>query len=218
MGVKIPHKKTKSYKFRLYPNKEQRQEMQTHLWHSKNLWNEMLDITKRQYRDFQKFPSKGSLQIISKNSGLHSQVAQDIGIRLHNGIWRYVNFLKKKKETNAKGLKSDKIKRAGFPRFKNINRVKSLHYPQSGFSLNEKKLKVSPFGEINIKKHREMKGETKTLTLKKEASGKWYAIFTAEEEPKPISENNGTEVGIDLGLINFAVFSDGKTIKNLKRN
>jgi putative transposase len=124
-----------------------------------------------------------------------------------------VDFLKKKKEMNAKGSKTDKIKRAGFPRFKNIDRVKSLHYPQSGFCLKEK-LKVSPFGEINIKKHREMKGKIKTLTLKKEPSGKWYAIFTAEEEPKPISENNGTQVGIDLGLINFAVFSDGKTIKN----
>jgi len=209
-------KKTRSYKFRLYPNREQRQEMETHLWLSKNLWNEMLDISKRQYRDFGMFPSIGSLQIISKNSGLHSQVAQDIGIRLNSGIWRYVNFLKKKKETKTKNLKTDKIKRAGFPRFKNITRVKSLHYPQSGFSLKEKKLKVSPFGEINIKKHREIQGKIKTLTLKKEPSNKWYAIFTAEAEPEPIAENNGTKIGVDLGLINFAVFSDGKTIHNPK--
>jgi len=211
---KRSHKRIRSYKFRLYPNQEQRQEMQTHLWLSKNLWNEMLDTTKRQYRDFGMFVSKGSLQIISKNSGLHSQVAQDIGIRLYNGIWRYADFQKKKKEMETKGLKTDKIKRVGFPRFKSINRVKSLHYPQSGFSLKEKKLTVSPFGEVNIKKHREIQGRIKTLTLKKESSGKWYAIFTVEEESKPMVDNNGTQVGIDLGLINFAVFSDGKIIKN----
>jgi putative transposase len=116
--------------------------------------------------------------------------------------------LKAKIRRKKAGLKG------GFPRFKSVDRVKSLHYPQSGFSLKSKKLKVSPFGEINIKKHREIQGKIKTFTLKKESSGKWYAIFTAEEEAKPIAENNGTQVGIDLGLINFAVFSNGKTIKN----
>jgi putative transposase len=93
--------------------------------------------------------------------------------------------------------------------------MKSLHYPQyeTGFWL-DKKLKVTPFGEIAIKKHREIKGRIKTLAFKKESSGKWFAIFTAEQE-KPIpKENKGVAVGIDLGLRTFATLSDGMRINN----
>ena len=194
-------KTTRTWKFRLYPSKAQAKAMQTHLWLSKNLWNDGLELAKQLYTGYQKFPTRNTYQEISKNSGLYSQAAQDVFIRLDLAI-------KAKLRRKKAGLKG------GFPRFKSMDRVKSLHYPQAGFSLNGKKLKVTPFGEINIKKHREVEGKIKTLTLKKEASGKWYAILTAETDIKPVPKNNGSEVGIDLGLINFAVLSDGTTIKN----
>ena len=89
---------------------------------------------------------------------------------MHTGFWRYVK-LRKAGSTKA-----------GFPRFKSIDRMKSLHYPQAGFSLGEK-LKVTPFGEISIRRHREIKGTIKTLTIKREASGKWFACFAVEETP-----------------------------------
>ncbi|MBI3412755.1 MAG: IS200/IS605 family element transposase accessory protein TnpB, partial [Candidatus Aenigmarchaeota archaeon] len=84
-----------------------------------------------------------------------------------------------------------------------------------GFKLG-RKLKVTPFGEISIKKHREIEGKVKTLTLKKESSGKWFATFCVEQERKESRINNGKKVGIDLGLMKFAVLSDGKVIKNPK--
>jgi putative transposase len=109
-------------------------------------------------------------------------------------------------------LKKKGIK-CGFPRFKSIDRMKSLHYPQFGFSLEEK-LKVTPFGEVAIKKHGEIQGQIKTLTLKREASGKWFAIFTAEEKKPTPKENKGDAVGIDLGLKTFATLSNGIKIEN----
>ena len=194
-------KTARAWKFRLYPTKAQAKEMQTHLWFSKNLWNDGLELAKQLYADHQKFPTRNTYQEISKNSGLYSQAAQDVFIRLDLAI-------KAKLRRKKAGLKG------GFPRFKSMDRMKSLHYPQSGFSLNGKKLKVTPFGEINIKKHRELEGNIKTLTLKKEAAGKWYAIFTSETDVKPVPKNNRSVVGMDLGLINFAVLSDGTVIKN----
>ena len=192
----------KAYKFRLYPNKIQRQEMQTHLWLSKNLWNDMLELTKQMYADYERFPSMNALNELAKTSGLYSQTSQDIFRRLKKAIG---NMCAKRK----KGLK------AGFPRFKNIDRIKSITYPQSGFSMNEKKLRVTPFGEINIKKHREVEGTIKTLTLKREAD-KWYAILTAETKQKKIIENHGGKVGIDFGLMTFATLSNGECIKKPK--
>ena len=189
----------RTYKFRIYPKKSQQEEMQTHLWLSKNLWNQGLEIAKQMYQDFGKFPSRQAYQLISKNSGLHSLTAQNIFIRLDLAIKAKI----RRKKSSQKG---------GFPRFKNIERMRSLHYPQSGFSLNDRKLKVSSFGEMNIKKHREITGKIKTLTLKKESSGKWFAVFIVDQEL--VQENHGSIVGIDLGLKTFATISDGTIIKN----
>jgi putative transposase len=190
----------RAYKFRLYPTKAQERQLNSHLWLSKELWNELLEANKKKYEEEKKFFSKVEMQQVVKNTELYSQTAQVVSHRLHDAIWHMVRLKKQKKE-------------CGFPRFKSFDRMKSLNYPQFGFSL-ENKLKVTPFGEISIKKHREIKGLIKTLTLKREASDKWFAIFFVQEEKYLSKENKGERVGIDLGLTNFAVLSNGKVIGN----
>jgi putative transposase len=185
----------RAYKFRLYPSKTQEKELNTHLWLSKEQWNEMLELVKELYKNHGKFPTKRTLMEFVKHSGLYSQTAQAVANRLNDALWKKIG------------------QKAGFPRFKSFDRMKSLNYPQFGFSLG-KKLKVTPFGEISIKKHRDIKGVIKTLTLKRAASGKWFAIFCVQEEKRPPKENKGEKVGIDLGLTNFAAFSNGKVIEN----
>jgi len=140
------------------------------------------------------------MQKTVKNTGLYSQVAQTLSHRLQNALWRMVKMRKQGKE-------------CGYPRFKNMDRMKSLNYPQSGFRL-DRKLKVTPFGELSIKQHREIEGKIKTLTLKKESSGKWFATFSVETEPQIPKINHGEQVGIDLGLTKFAVLSNKEVIKN----
>jgi len=190
----------RAYKFRIYPSKKQEEQMRQHLWLAKNLWNEMLEHSKQTYKDFGYFPTRNTMQLIVKDYGLYSQTQQEVAHRVFNSLMRVFKLRKKGVE-------------CGFPRFKSFDRMKSLNYPQSGFSL-DKKLKVTPFGEISIKKHREIKGRIKTLTLKKESSGKWFAVFTAEEEILLPKENKGEAVGIDLGLKTFATLSNGEMIKN----
>jgi putative transposase len=192
----------RSFKFRIYPSKVQEKQMYQHLWMAKNLWNELLAHCKQTHNDFDYFPTKNTLQLIVKNTGLFSQTQQEVSHRVLNSIMRVFKLRKQGKK-------------CGFPRFKSIDRMKSLHYPQYefGFSL-DKKLKVTPFGEISIKKHRKIEGRIKTLTLKRESSGKWFATFSVEQD-KPIPKQNiGNKIGIDLGLIDFAVFSDETIIKN----
>jgi putative transposase len=192
----------RAYKFRIYPSKKQEEILNHHLWLAKNLWNELLEHCKQTYNDFGYFPTKNTLQLIVKDYGLYSQTQQEVAHRVYNSIIRLFKLRKQGKK-------------AGFPRFKSFDRMKSLHYPQygTGFWLY-KELKVTPFGEIAIKKHREVKGEIKTLTLKRESSGRWFAVFTAEEERLLPKENKGGVVGIDLGLKTFATLSDGDVIKN----
>jgi len=174
--------------------------MRRHLWLSKELWNELLALSKQVYRDFGYFPSKNMLQMLAKNNGMYSQAQQAVAHRLYEGTLR---FLKLKKQG----------KKCGFPRFRSFDRVKSIYYPQSGFKLGEQ-FEVSPFGEIAIKQHREIVGEIKTLALKREASGKWFAVFTVEEPSSEPVIHDGESVGIDLGLKTFAALSNGEKIKN----
>jgi len=121
----------KNYKFRIYPSKTQENKMKEHLWIAKNLWNELLAYSKNKYQMNGKFASKKELQLMAKGKGLFSQTQQIISHRVSDAIFRVFKMRKQ-------GLK------VGFPRFKSIDRMKSLNYPQAGFKL-DKKLKVTPF-------------------------------------------------------------------------
>ncbi|MGB4142087.1 MAG: transposase [Candidatus Methanoculleus thermohydrogenotrophicum] len=52
-----------------------------------------------------------------------------------------------------------------------------------------------------------------TLTIRRTATGKWYACFSVEYEPAPAREKD-TVVGVDAGLESFATFSNGEKIEN----
>ncbi len=191
----------RAYRFRLYPNHLQEEALRHHLWLSKELWNRMLEYSKCKYKSERKFATKKELREMVKGQGLFSQVAQELVDRLVDATWRFVKLKKEGKD-------------CGFPRFKSFDRLKSLCYPQMGFKIVGNRLKVTPFGEIKLKLHRQVKGKIKTLTLKRECSGKWFAIFTAEEAVVTSCLNRGVKVGVDLGLSKFAVVSDGSIIAN----
>ncbi|MBM5805981.1 MAG: transposase, partial [Candidatus Verstraetearchaeota archaeon] len=191
----------KAYRYRIYPTKQQDAQMRSHLWLSKQLWNEMLAHTKMMYKEYGRFATKRSLREMVKRQGLYSQVAQELVDRLLDAIDRYFHL-------KALGIV------IGFPRFKSFHRMKSLQYPQSGFKLEGRNLSVTPFGPIKVRLHRAVEGRIKTLSLKLEASGRWFAIFVTEQPLKPFVPNNGPPAGLDLGLRSFAVLSDGTRIAN----
>ena len=191
---------TRAFKFRIYPTKQQEKHLLYHIHLSKELWNSLLAKNKEKYWEEDRFLSKSEMQLMIKKSDLYSQTAQVLSHRLHNAI-------RKKTDAKKQGIT------CGFPRFKSFDRMKSLNYPQFGFFLGQK-LKVTPFGEICIVKHRQMEGRIKTLTLKRESSGKWFAIFCAEKEKQAPEQHTGPAVGLDLGLTNFAALSDGTMVKN----
>ncbi len=190
----------RAWRYRLYPSTAQQEKLDRHLRECKNLWNLLLEYAKTYHKETGTFPTRKQLYLKTKEATLFSQVAQNIADRLAKSIRDMI-------------LKKNTGKKAGFPRFKPIERMKSFTYPQFGFRLG-KRLELSGIGSIPIKKHRELKGRVKTLTLKKMPSGKWFAIFTSEmEEPIP-KKNTGPAVGVDLGIESFACLSDGSLIEN----
>ncbi|MDF2957608.1 MAG: Transposase [Candidatus Alkanophagales archaeon MCA70_species_1] len=107
-------------------------------------------------------------------------------------------------------------KKVGKLRYKTGNSFKTLNFNQSGFKIDfeSKKLILSKIGSIPIKLHRQIRGKMKGVIVKRERSGKWYAIVQVEgDEPEPLPPT-GKTVGIDIGIRHFLTDSDGRQVEN----
>jgi len=102
----------------------------------------------------------------------------------------------------------------GYPRFHGEDRYDSFTYPQSGFSLQDNvRLRLSKIGTVKVRLHRPIKGEIKTLIIRRDALHNWYACFSCIIEPIPLPPSPEV-VGIDVGLSHFATLSTGEHIPN----
>jgi putative transposase len=203
----------KTFKYRLHPTKEQQRLLSRQLEECRWLWNTLLAECKtaREARqetvDYytQKAELPG-LKVAERPSlqGVHSQVLQDVALRLKKAFDAFFRRLKAGETL-------------GYPRFRGRGRYDSLTFPQipvgCALDAQEKQLVVSKVGRIKVLLHRPLEGAPKTATLRRTATGKWFVFFSCEWEPTPLPPI-GQEVGIDVGLKVFAMPSQGKEIDN----
>ena len=103
----------------------------------------------------------------------------------------------------------------GYPRFRSVTRFDSITFPSYGDGcklLDTGKLRLQGVGEVKLKLHRQIEGNIKTVTIKREA-GMWYVVFSVECEAKPLPASTEA-TGVDVGLAAFATLSDGTEIEN----
>src|SRR5690606_29334592 len=75
------------------------------------------------------------------------------------------------------------------------------------------KLRLPKIGDVKVKWSRRLPSEPSSVTVIKDAAGRYFASFVVEAAAESLPETTG-EVGIDLGLSHFAVLSDGRKIDN----
>ena len=81
--------------------------------------------------------------------------------------------------------------------------------------MSQRRLKVSKIGSVPIILHRDPKGKLKTLTVKRNRAGQWFAVFSCEVSPKKRAHPNADKkVGIDVGLESFATLTTREQISN----
>lgn len=133
------------------------------------------------------------------------------------------------KEVNSQSLQSALInldeaynkffKGAGFPKFKKKSNASSFAVPQN-VKIENNLLIIPKFKEgIKIVLHRPTKGTIKSATISVTPTGKYFVSIlcdTKEEIPTktPIKEN--TTIGIDIGIKDFAITSEGEVFDNPK--
>ncbi len=209
-----------TYKFRLYPNKTQINKIDYILDLSYKLYNAMLEqrkiayeLNKDFYEDLKVNYNTQSVELSKLKKEFHeynevySQVLMNVADRLdkaYNNFFRRINEKKKGK----------KIK-AGFPRFKSKKQYRSITYTQSGFKIMDNThLFLSKIGKIRMFKHRNIKGNIKQLTIKKDRSNNYYATFIVEENNNiNYSLFPYNAIGIDVGLISLIKTSNDEPVE-----
>jgi putative transposase len=106
--------------------------------------------------------------------------------------------------------------RAAYPTFKKRQGRQSMQYPQNVKVLGNDAIKFPGLlGVVKAKIHRDLVGEVKTVTVSKMPDGRYYASLLMDDGiEQPEKSENGKAIGIDLGLLDFAVTSDGSKYQN----
>ncbi len=195
-----------NFKYRIYPSKKQAIKLNKTISDCCSIYNKLLEAKINAYKTDKINLSQFDLNKLAKdlNFSIHSQVKQNISKRINDAFNHFFRRIKEKK------------RKAGFPRFKTVNRYRSITYPQSGFKfINQRRLFVSKVGSIPIVLDRVPKGKLKTFTVKRTATG-WFAIFSCENVPVETISSAEGHIGIDVGIESFAVLSNGERIENPK--
>ncbi len=208
----------KAYKFRIYPSDAQIRVLEFTLNACRNLYNAMLQQRIYAYKSGKKANYNSQQDEIPelKNAfpeyrGVHSQVLQDVARRVDKSYDNFYRRIREKK--NGKHIK------AGFPRFKSMDRYNSITYTQSGFKiLDNCQVILSKIGEIRVFMHRPIIGDIRTLSIKHDMVGDWFMTIVTEHEKVKgkglVLSMPENAVGIDLGLESFMTMSDGTYIES----
>jgi putative transposase len=110
-------------------------------------------------------------------------------------------------------------KRARYPRFKSRRSRQSAHYTRSAFTIRGGILRLAktaaPLRYVWSWPEVDLAALNPAMVIvSREPDGRWYVTFTVDAAaPAPLAET-GRAVGVDLGVRNFAVTSDGEKIAN----
>ncbi|HYX09384.1 MAG TPA: IS200/IS605 family element RNA-guided endonuclease TnpB [Bacteroidales bacterium] len=202
--MKLIHK---SYKFRIYPTKEQESLLSKHFGACRFVFNRYLNSRKETYLEEKKslnyYDNANDLTVLKKDEQfvwLKEINSQSLQSSLRNLDTAYNKFFRKQTK---------------FPRFKSKFDKQSFTIPQSVY-IEDGKLRIPKFKkgiEINI--HREIEGKLLFATISKSTTGKYYVSITCEVEYTPFEKTN-SKVGIDTGIKDLAILSDGKVYENIK--
>ena len=201
----------KAYQFRIYPTEEQEIFFAKTFGCVRKVYNLMLNDRKKAYEEVKNDPSKKmTFPTPAKYKKEFPFLKEVDSLALANAQLHldkaYKNFFRDKS--------------VGFPRFK------SKKNPVQSYTTNNQKgtvvlidskfIKVPKLKSlVRIKLHRQPKGMIKSATISCHSSGKYYISLLCKEEISELPKTNSA-IGIDLGITDFAILSDGQKIDNHK--
>ena len=200
----------RTYKFRLYPNKGQSELLARHFGCSRFVYNYFLNQRKEQYRLTGKsdnyYAQAKTLTALKKQeetAWLKEVNSQTLQFAIRSLEVAYTNFFQK---------------RAKFPNFKSKHSKNSFTVPQFAHISDNRLFIPKSKGGIKCRVHREIKGNIGKVTISKTPSGKYFvSVFTEEEYTTPLAKTNKS-IGVDMGLKDLLITSEGETFKKDRKS
>lgn len=201
----------KAYKYRIYPTEEQEVLISKSFGCVRFVYNRALDIKTALYQKenkgisiFELTNEMAKWKEREEFSWLNEVNSQCLQMSLRNLDSAFTRFFKEKK---------------GFPKFKSKYDKQSFQNPQSTrVDFESSRVFVPKFKNgIKCVFHRTFEGKIKTSTISKNSAGKYFISILVEEpidNPVKPEKNEVKTLGIDLGLKDFLVSSDGNRVEN----
>ncbi|MFA5067457.1 MAG: RNA-guided endonuclease TnpB family protein [Candidatus Izemoplasmatales bacterium] len=197
----------KAYKYRIFPSEEQKNLLANIFGQVRFVYNLGLETKIAAYAG-----NKVNLNCFDLNKQiaelkedlvwLKESPSQALQASLRNLDNAYTNFFRGK----------------GFPKFKNKHGKQSFSLPQGvSLSKDNKQIFIPKLKWVGIDLHRQFKGGIKTVTISKTVTNKYFVsilIDTKQELPTKKQISESTSVGLDLGIKDFVITSDGKKFEN----
>lgn len=200
-----------SYKYRIYPNKEQQIFIEKTFGCCRFVYNQLLaykkDLYEKEKKTIGKFDCNNYCNQILKSQ--YPWLREADSHALTNSIFHmdmaYQNFFK-----HGAGYPKFKSKHNNYQSYQtNFNGYKNI-YPD--FSSN--RIKLPKLGWIKARLHRTFSGKIKSAVVSRVPSGKYFvSILIEQPDYEPLPQND-SQLGIDLGIKEFLITSNGETIAN----
>jgi len=195
----------KSYKYKLKPNQEQIVLLNKHFGSVRFIYNYFLNEKRKEYER-----NKNTINYYDNCKSLTELKKQE------DYIW--LNEINSQSlQTSLKYLDNAYIgffnKRTKFPRFKSKKSKNSFKVPQF-VKLEKGKLKIPKFKDpIDLILSRTFDGRIVNCTISRTPTNEYFVSFLVETEHIKLRKT-GKSIGIDLGLKDFVITSDGYKYKN----
>lgn len=197
----------KAFKYRIYPTKEQSSFLDRNFGAVRFLWNQFVSS----FNSFNKGPALPQDEKIIKDR--NSWMSEVISYALQQ---KRMDWIEYKKQFFSKSRKS----KLGRPRFKKRGISNdSFRIPGQSLKFNScinfetGKIKLPKMTPIKITVDRPFNGQLKSVTVTKNKCNQYFVSILVEE-PLELKQNTGRSIGIDLGLKDLCIMSNGMKISN----
>ena len=201
-----------SYKFRIYPSTEQRKQLAREFGHARWVWNTCLAWRTDAYKCGEKVTAIDfsreltQLKRLGPYAWLNEVSRTTLTNKLRDQERAFVNFF---------------AKRAKYPRFKKRSHAQSVRYQIDqrivvNLYRGGELLKLPKLGALKVRWSKIPEGVPKMVTLSMDAAGRYFASFSVEQQIKQWPQKTNA-VGVDLGVKDIAVTSDGWKSGNPRR-
>ena len=205
---------TKAYKFRLYPNEEQEILINKTFGCARFVYNHYLHQSIHDYEESRKSKT------YNQNSADLTQLKKELVWLSEVDSWATTNSLKDLESAYKNFFRRCKNgEKPGFPKFKKRSHrqsYKTTNPNKCKLNINHGRIRLPKLGFVKFKQDREIEGRWLNITVSRTPSGKYFLSICCTDILQYDLEKTGSVVGIDLGLKDFLIDSNGSKVSNPK--